>query len=366
MSGVPSPLTPVPYTAGLPPEAGGYYRAYALPIDALVATLDKDGDVPPPPPAPPPDPRIQVRWTLIAGLVTASAGVLILEQLIDFPRAVLSFVLPFGWLGIILVGVATRDRSGRPSFVREHYRGILIAVGLLALVPCGLLVSAFAVGHVAPTWGSWIFSTAIAIGLALLPDVGLRGKDPRGRPDGPDDRLRSCREVLETLAPDALGSKPVTGWIDFSGPEQRTKIIRKGQAPSGAEILVYRDEWWRAQIPLRDGNRLRISAVERRRVRGSYWKQGRSRRKQKPAASKVLCTVELRLDVNPGAYRLKAPAAPGARFGNLELTSFTAEGATVAAVAAMERPFFGSQNLLPLLTLLYASLEPIPRAAAGA
>jgi hypothetical protein len=357
------PLTPVPYTAGQKPTALGYFRSYELGIQELIDQLEEDSREPEKPAKPPIEPRIRLRYLLYAILIAGGALAHLIDYLLGFPRNVFSFLVPFSWIGLILVGIATRDRTpGATNFLRRHATRWSVVAVFVAFFPCAWLWNPFFSTARSP----WLFAfgTALAWWAASLPDRFLRGSR---RPKGPDHRLRDCREVLEAIASDVQPGKPVQGWLDLTGPEQDGKVFRRGRAASGADVQLFRDEWWRARLRLRDGNVLRISAVERVRVTAERWKQGRRRRKHKPGKRRGVATMELRLDINSAAYRTRKPNTHlPMKLGALQVNALTPDAESVSAVAECPRAEFSAKHVLSLLTLVYSALEPLPKAAAGA
>jgi len=79
-----------------------------------------------------------------------------------------------------------------------------------------------------------------------------------------------ARQVLYTLRDDVGRKGRVTGWLDLTGPQQQSKLLRTGRTRSGRVKYYYRDPWFSAKIQLVDGNLLRLTALERIKVKKGY------------------------------------------------------------------------------------------------
>lgn len=345
------------YAPGAKPSLPGFYLPYTLPPEELALVLEDHASRPPPPP-PPPLPGSGLRWGLAAAILGLAALGIAVDHRLGFGVSVFSALAPFAWAGSALVLAAGRDPMAKPGWMR----GNAPKVALLSLLLCGGPLGLLALLHAStPALAqSWVL---FGLGTALVAAFG-RWLDRRGRPKPspapPAERLRKCAEVVSALADDALPGKPASGWLDLTGPEQPSKLCRRGKAFTGAEIKVYRDEWWRLRLPLADGNQLRLAAVERRKVRGDYWKRGRRRRKRKPGRTESVATFEARVVVNPEVWRIKPAGAAAPRVEGLALSTVqAADGAVsiVARPAAVER--FEPREVLALLALLYRQLERV-------
>jgi hypothetical protein len=167
-------------------------------------------------------------------------------------------------------------------------------------------------------------------------------------------RLTAVARALETLRDDAAPGRPASGWLDLTGAEQRHKLLATGKAVSGAPAEVYRDDWWSLVVPLRDGNRLRVLASDRLKVKRGFWRT-RRKAKWKPSAQRCLSSVGLRLRVNPAAYRIVTePPMPYVTVaGDTLSTAFDAGDG------------LETKDLVRSLSLLYKRLEPLASKATG-
>jgi hypothetical protein len=351
-------LAPVPsYAPGAKPSLPGFYLSYSLPAEELALLLEAHArKPPPPPPAPPPGRRL--RWTLVAVILGLSILGVLVDRWMGFGTRVFASLVPLAWLGSTLVLAAGRDPATRPGWMR----GNVLKVGFLSLLICGGPLGFLALLQgTGPESGQTLSFTAI--GAAVVAAFGI-WLDRRGRARPPEepprDRLGKCAAIVSALADDAMPGKPAAGWLDLTGPAQPGKLVRQGKAANGAEIRLYRDEWWRLRLPLGDGNQLRLAAVLRHKVRGDYWKRGRSRRKLKRGRSESVATYEARLTLNPKVWRVKAAAGPAPHVEGLGLSPVqAADGALSLVARPMASEYFEPRSILAMLACLYSQLERV-------
>jgi hypothetical protein len=198
--------------------------------------------------------------------------------------------------------------------------------------------------------GFW--AAGVALGLAQW----------RARP-GPalGPQFRAARDILHTLRDDPDPRRSVFGHLDLSGAQQPSKLFREGANAAGLAVAHYRDEWLSLKAKLYDGNMLRLSAVERVKVRKGYYKRSRISGKQKWKPPKVANGQELkvRLSVNPTVYEIApGPATrPGARVGRYTLTEFSAAGGIIDLAAAAPPGAIQPADVLGVLRVAYDSLQ---------
>jgi len=345
------------YVPGAKPSRPGFYLPYCLPAEELALLLAAHASQPAPPPPPLPPGRRR-RWALAAlflGLGMAGCEV---DRTLGFGAGVFSSFMPICWLGAAFALAAGRFPSSEPGSSRA---GVAKAAGLALLFcggPLGLVGMLYA--------NDPVLSTSLllgAIGLLAIVGFGLwigRRKGPKPPPEPSRETIAMCGEIVSALADDVMPGKPAAGWLDFTGPEQPEKLSRTGKATNGADISLYRDEWWRLRLVLRDGNQLRLAGVLQRKVRGSYWKRGRSRRKQKPSRSQEVASIEARVVVNPKMWRVKAAVDPPAPMTGLALSPFRVQGAMVSVVGVPDSSsWFEPRAFLAVVALLYRQLERV-------
>jgi hypothetical protein len=300
-----------------------------------------------PPPPPPPPPARGPRWRVVGGLLAAALAFYGVDVAYSFYPAVFSATIPALWLGALLaVG------AGRPAGAT----GLGCATAVLAFFAFFFLGGLeFAMGLGPASVGAWRVGlvSALIVALGFFRD---RAEKPAPPPDlGP--RITPWIELLRAVAADVAPGRRVTGGLDLRGAQLAEKLTRSGKAASGAEVSIYRDEWLRLRLPLRDGSQLRIAAIDRVKARGQYWKQGSRRRKLKPGRSERLGTLEVQLVVPPTLYKPR-PQPPGAAaVGALAAGAAVVEQnrATIAARLDAEAP--AAADVVALAARCFAAFE---------
>jgi hypothetical protein len=171
----------------------------------------------------------------------------------------------------------------------------------------------------------------------------------------------TAREVIHTLRDDPDPRRGLFGHIDFTGYQQPAKKFREGKNAAGRAVDYYRDEWLSLKAKLYDGNMLRVAAIERVKVRRSYWKRSAisGKTKLKPAKVGAAQQLKVRLSVNPEIYTIVARnvARPGSPFGQYTLTEISAADGIVDLTAGTSSKNVRANDILPLLRLAYQHLE---------
>jgi hypothetical protein len=354
----PSRLEPIPYTPGTKPSVPGPYVSYSHPVGEIASLFEalRVFDEPPPPV---PGARWRPRLMLCGALLLLALIVAILDLGMGFPSSPFAYLIPLVAVGILLVVAATGSPRPRPGWMRQ--RGPAGCVFLLLALPMASALSHYTLGDslsVSPI--AWLVAAVLGLAIAALVD----NREPSPAPPLFDlSRMENCKAVVEALEHDAMPGKPASGWLDLTGPRQGSKVCRVGKAASGRQIRLYRDEWWRFTLPLRDGNRLRISAVERVKVKDAV----RRRRRTKPEAEETVATVEVKLGVNTAAYRTKPQLTPATSGDSLKPGPIQTTPDSVSTVAALRGlpARFRPKDLLTLLALVYARLEPVKPEGGG-
>jgi hypothetical protein len=165
-------------------------------------------------------------------------------------------------------------------------RGCLVALGLVVLgLPFFFLDMIMEYNCLTFSLvGGILWVAAFIVGLRLL----ITG---RAKVDSP--QYSAARTIIETLKDD-LGKKGrITGWLDLTGPRQKSKIFRRGRTSSGKSKIYYRDPWLQAKAKLVDGTLLRLTLLEQLKVKKGYV----AAREQR---------LKARIVVNQDLYRIRA------------------------------------------------------------
>jgi hypothetical protein len=200
------------------------------------------------------------------------------------------------------------------------------------------------------TAGLWGAALAIGRGLA------------RARPSGTfPPRFQTAREVIHTLRDDPDPGRNLFGHLDLSGAQQASKRFREGTNAAGRAMEYFRDEWLSLKTKLYDGNMLRVSAIERVKVRKSYWKRSRISGKSKLKPAKVASAQQLkvRVSVNPEVYDIaeRPNFRPGTTVGGYTVTEASLGNGIVDLTAASAAGGVTSADLLGMLRLAYDQLQ---------
>jgi len=200
------------------------------------------------------------------------------------------------------------------------------------------------------TAGLWGAGFAISRGLA------------RARPGAAfPAHFKTAREVIDTLSDDPDPRRNLFGHVDLSGAQQPAKLFREGKNAQGKAVEFYRDEWLSLKMKLYDGNMLRVSAIERVKVRKSYYKRSAvsGKMKLKPAKAANAQQLKVRLSVNPQVYEIaeRGNLKVGRGVGQFAFTQVSTAGGIIDVSADSTIRTVPARDILSLLRLIYDQLE---------
>jgi hypothetical protein len=345
------------YVPGARPTLPGIYVPFESTPDVVVLQLE---DLERPAPEAP-DPwrgLRRVRIVLTVLLLGLSLGACQIDRSLNFDKGVFTMLTPFVWLGIVLVFAATRRPTPRPKWVASGV-GCLGGGALLFI----LTFAVFIIQRAQPPGPlAWVIGTTVTLGAAWIFGASTAaGKGDAGKRRW---RLELVRRVVHALADDVVAGKRVSGWLDLTGADQPSKLVREAKARSGAQVQLYRDEWWRLRLPLRDGNDLRVSGVDRVKARREHGKRNaRGKYKTKPGRMEQLHTLEVRLAVNAAVYRIKPPETQALQLGQLTLPAPTLTGTVLSYVVPADA--FTADEALGIVAAMYRQLEPLAQPLVG-
>lgn len=174
-------------------------------------------------------------------------------------------------------------------------------------------------------------------------------------------RFATAREVIRTLRDDPDPRRNLFGHLDLSGAQQPAKLFRTGENAMGKPVDFFRDEWLSLKTKLYDGNMLRVSAVDRVKVRRSYTKRSAISGKLKTKPAKVANAHELsvRLSVNPQVYEMVAPRPikPGTQAGVFVVQELTMANGIIDLTAGTTSANITPTDILAVLRLAYDQLQ---------
>jgi hypothetical protein len=171
----------------------------------------------------------------------------------------------------------------------------------------------------------------------------------------------TAREVFYTLRDDVAPKKFFFGHLDLTGPRQTSKVARTAQNALGRNVSYYRDEWLSLKTKLYDGNMLRVSALQRLKVRDSYTKRSASGKlKMKSAVVKAdRQQLSVRLSVNPQVYDVATMRLlqPGTRIGTYTIVQCANNGGIVNVVASAATSPVTATDIVSVLHVVYDQLQ---------
>jgi hypothetical protein len=170
--------------------------------------------------------------------------------------------------------------------------------------------------------------------------------------------FKVTRSILHTLRDDLYPGRGLFGRLDLSGYEQKSKVAQKGTDALGREIVCYRDEWLSLRAKLYDGNMLRLSAIERVKIRKGYWKKGSSgKSKWRGAQEKGReHQLKVRLAVNPETYAIENRQMVD-RVGNCAISAVDTSDGIITVLAGSGQTPPGSADVLGVLKFTYGLLQ---------
>lgn len=174
---------------------------------------------------------------------------------------------------------------------------------------------------------------------------------------------QATRDIVYTLRDDIQPKQNLMGQLDLTGPQQKSKLAREGKNALGLTVNFYRDEWLGLKAKLYDGNLLRLSAINRVKVRIGYTKRSRvsGKMKWKPPKTANQQELQVRLAVNPEAYEIVPPkkidprSAP--QVGQYHVMELDASDGILRLTAATAATTLQSADLLAVLRFAYDQLK---------
>ena len=151
----------------------------------------------------------------------------------------------------------------------------------------------------------------------------------------PQEQFEAARKVLYTLRDDVGHKGRVMGWLDLTGPQQKSKLLRTSRSVTGNTKYYYSDPWLSTKIQLVDGNLLRLTLADKIKVKKGFVVQ-RSHQ------------IKVKLVVNPQVYEI----GPGK-----SLPAMTQDG-TILQVKGDKPEPLNAEEVLNILKVMYTHLHP--------
>lgn len=220
---------------------------------------------------------------------------------------------------------------------RSWNRGCLVALGLLVLgLPFFFLDMVMEYNCLTFSLvGGILWVAAFIVGLRLL---------ITGRAKVQSHQFAAARTIIETLKDDIGKKGRLIGWLDLTGPKQKSKIFRRGRTSSGKSKIYYRDPWLQVKTKLVDGNLLRLTLLEQLKVKQGYV----AAREQR---------LKARIVVNQDLYRIRAFSQQEI-LTNLPPARLDVQGGIINLAYRTTGSHFDPWEILNSLKFLYSHLEP--------
>ncbi len=234
-------------------------------------------------------------------------------------------------------------RAASSRKIKKSAGWVLIVVGGAIITLSCCLISNSKVTPLAIVIG--VFATiAIAAGVIMLSIAG---------PPVATGHLDEVYRLLYALQDDIGPKGQIIGWLDLTGPRQKSKEARRSYSRSGKTKIYYRDPWLRIKFKLIDGNLMRLSIEDRVKTKSYTIVQYSTR-------------LSVKLVVNPERYQI------GATPRELPLPQATVmrteRGLTLSAgfTARNKPPALPTDKILETIKAMYGALKPrFPAGAQG-
>lgn len=171
---------------------------------------------------------------------------------------------------------------------------------------------------------------------------------------------QTIQTVIHNLRDDVPKDGLFLGHLDLTGSQKPEKLLRTGSNARGQAMEFYQDEWFKLKAKLYDGNMLRMSLIERTKVRKGYFKRSRSgKQKWKSAKTKNQQEIKVRVAVNSETYMIvpTSEARPGTRVGPYTIETINTSDGMVTLGASALAGTIQPGDVLGILRLAYNQLQ---------
>ncbi|MCE9647889.1 MAG: hypothetical protein K8S20_17985 [Chloroflexi bacterium] len=175
-------------------------------------------------------------------------------------------------------------------------------------------------------------------------------------------RYKGTKEILHTLRDDLKPNSTFLGHLDLTGAMIKTKVAREAQDAQSRTTQYFRDEWLALKAKLYDGNILRVSAIQKSKMRKSYLKRSRISGKYKTKPEKFKGSahdLKVRIVVNPEAYKIVSNKEfrQGANVGKYTISQLSTEDGMINVVASSPFDEVEHDQILSFLKSTYSLLQ---------
>lgn len=174
--------------------------------------------------------------------------------------------------------------------------------------------------------------------------------------------FQTGREIVYTLRDDLKPGAPLLGHLDLTGYKHKDKVARETKDTRDRTTQYYRDEWLSLKAKLYDGNVLRVSAIQRAKIRQSYWKRSQISGKMKMKPEKFKGSdqqLKVRIVVNPEMYEIASNSelSPGKSVGKYTITALDTQGGILNLLATSSFDQIEAEHILSVLHSAYSVLQ---------
>lgn len=252
-----------------------------------------------------------------------------------------------------IVRVMDEARREQAEFARKRSQRFKIA---WLLLPAGLPFCALdlLMGY---NWCTFSLVAGVLWAAAIIGLVLLTRNRPAGdKQFGPQFEI--ARTVFDTIRDDISPKRTLTGWLDLTGPRLASKVVQQRTAASGMPINFYQDEWLRMKMSLYDGSLMRVSVVEREKVKmGRYKRGGSGKMKFRPGGT-VWSRRELRVALTPNPEVHTVGPVQRVQVGKFMVDASASDAQRLVLVAAAQDTV-NAQDILSLLRFAHDHLKPL-------
>jgi hypothetical protein len=267
----------------------------------------------------------------------------------------------------VYVSIADKPDSimrGMDKFVREvqktekagdKWRWIpmlifIVGVGLVAIDALLLLFGYFSLVFTSGAVLLWIAAFVMARSLRKSDSFDF------------SPRYNGTKRILYTLRDDLKPGTTFLGHLDLTGAMNSDKVAHETKDTQNRTTQYFRDEWLSLKAKLLDGNVLRISAIQKSKMRKPYTKRSSISGKYKTKPGKFKGTahdLKVRIVVNPDAYQIVSNKEfrTGTNIGKYTVSQLSTEGGMINVVANSPFDEVEQEQILNFLKSTYSLLQ---------
>ncbi|NTW00797.1 MAG: DUF2207 domain-containing protein [Oscillochloris sp.] len=232
---------------------------------------------------------------------------------------------------------------------------------ILASTGLGLFILGLALGIL---WNPMLLAlmlvgVGIFVYIALVFGKRLQALEKTTPPDV-TGRCTAASGLLASLHEDLATSRRIEGQIDLRPIEQSCSANRERPGLGGATVSYFQHPWLSLEAHMVDGNKLRLTAIERLKLRTGHYRKGSisGKSKWKPEKRSMHQQIAIRLQINPAIYdsTISKPLPKSSRVGGFTVLRATIQRDELRIVAEAAGDRLAPEELLQLLHQIYLGL----------